>query len=78
MCSETHQIATFKNFFPGKHAPEPPSKRLATPRIASPQKIWPPLANPADVLNMNTRSTTSMKRVAIDHSFIFFLERTNI
>ena len=33
----------------GKHAPEPPTKRLATPRVASPppQNSWPPLANPA-------------------------------
>ena len=35
----------------GKHAPEPPSKRMATPRVASPhpQKkiVAPPLANPA-------------------------------
>ena len=23
-------------FFSGKHAPEPPSKRMATPRVASP------------------------------------------
>ena len=27
--------------------PNPPSKRLATPRVASTQKSWPPLANPA-------------------------------
>ena len=50
ICSKTHQIAPFKNFFPGKHAPEPPSKRMATPRVASPlppKNSWPPLANPA-------------------------------
>ena len=42
--------------FSGKHAPEPPSKRLATPRDASrfaacispsPPKSWPSLTNPA-------------------------------
>ena len=36
----------------GKHAPEPPSKRMATPRVASPppppkKNSWPLLANPA-------------------------------
>ena len=35
----------------GKHAPKPPSKRMATPRVASPppkkKNSWPPLANPA-------------------------------
>ena len=39
-----------KKKFLGKHAPEPPSKRLATPRVASPppkKNSWPPLANPA-------------------------------
>ena len=43
--SKTHQIAPFKKEFPGKHAPEPPSKRVATPRVASPQKVGRPLAN---------------------------------
>ena len=35
---------TIKFFFSGKHAPEPPSKRVATPRVArSPLKnCWPP------------------------------------
>ena len=53
ICSKTHQIAQFKNKFSGKHAPEPPSKRMARPRVASshpppPKKnSWPPLANPA-------------------------------
>ena len=47
ICSKTHQIAPFKIFFSGKHAPNPPSKCLATPRFASTQKSWPPLANPA-------------------------------
>ena len=57
ICSKTHQIASFKKLFSGKHAPDPPSKRLATPRVASrfaacnnyspsPQKVTP-LANPA-------------------------------
>ena len=30
----THQILPFKKNFSGKHAPEPPSKRLAMPRVA--------------------------------------------
>ena len=43
---------TIKFFFWGKHAPEPPSKRVATPRVASPpppppNNSWPPLAKPA-------------------------------
>ena len=40
ICSKTHQIAPLKYFFSGKHAPEPPSKRMATPRVANspPQK----------------------------------------
>ena len=31
-----HQIAQFPKKISGKHAPEPPSKRMATPRVASP------------------------------------------
>ena len=47
-----HQIAQFPKNISGKHAPEPPSKRMATPRVASPhpqpkKNSWPPLANPA-------------------------------
>ena len=45
---------TIQKFFGGKHAPEPPSKCMATPRVASPppppkkkKNSWPPLANPA-------------------------------
>ena len=34
ICSKTHQITPFKKNFLGKHAPEPPSKRLATPCVA--------------------------------------------
>ena len=34
--SKTHQIAPLKIFFSVKHAPEPPSKRVATPRVESP------------------------------------------
>ena len=53
ICSKTHQIAPFKNIFRGGMSPNPPSKRMATPRVAilaSPQKnSWPPLANPAYV-----------------------------
>ena len=36
ICSKTHQIAPFPPKNLGKHAPEPPTKRLATPRVASP------------------------------------------
>ena len=36
ICSKTDQIAPFKISFSGKHAPEPPPKRMATPRVASP------------------------------------------
>ena len=46
ICSKTHQVALFKNIFFGEACPEPPSKRLATPRVASPPKSWPPLAIP--------------------------------
>ena len=44
---------TIQKDFSGKHAPKPPSKRMATQRVASPptprKKInsCPPLANPA-------------------------------
>ena len=54
ICSKTHQIAQFKNFWGESMPPNPPSKRMATPRVAShppappPKKnSWPPLANPA-------------------------------
>ena len=47
ICSKTHQIAPFNFFFFSEACPEPPSKRLATPRVPSTQKSWPPLANPA-------------------------------
>ena len=36
ICSKTHQIAPFKTFFRGSMPPNPPSKRMATPRVASP------------------------------------------
>ena len=36
ICSKTYQIAQFPKKFSGKHAPEPPSKRMTTPRVASP------------------------------------------
>ena len=32
--SKTHQIAQIKKIFSGEHAPEPPSKRVASPRAA--------------------------------------------
>ena len=32
--SNTHQIAPFLKIFSGEHAPEPPSKRVASPRAA--------------------------------------------
>ena len=42
---------TIKKFFSGKHAPEPPSKSVAQPRVACtpppPNNCCPPLANPA-------------------------------
>ena len=57
MRSKTHQITPFKINFFGKHASVPPSKRSATPRVASrfaacnspsPQTSWAtPLANSA-------------------------------
>ena len=38
--SKTYQIIPFNEIFSGKHAPELPSKRLATPRVAQPpQKL---------------------------------------
>ena len=52
ICSKAHQITPFKKIFFGKHAPEPPSKRFATPSYAgrfeacnlpSPSKSWAPL-----------------------------------
>ena len=61
--SKTHQIAPFKKIFPGKHVPEPPSKRLATTRVASsfaacnspsPQKVGHPLANHTVILPWTT------------------------
>ena len=52
ICSKTHQIAQFKKKFLGSMSPNPHSKRMATPRVASPhpppkKNSWPPLANPA-------------------------------
>ena len=46
---------TIQKFFRGSMTPNPPSRRMATPRIASPpppkkknkKNSWPPLANPA-------------------------------
>ena len=60
LCSKTHQIPSSQKKLSGKHAPEPPSKRLATPRVdrkplrgmqlalgkSCPWQILP-LANPA-------------------------------
>ena len=52
ICSKTQKIAPFQKNSPGMHALEPPSKRLATPRVASsfaacnspsPPKRWAPL-----------------------------------
>ena len=46
ICSNTHHSQNFS----GKHAPKPPSKRMATQRVASPlpqKNSCPPLANPA-------------------------------
>ena len=47
--SKTHQLAPLKNYFSGKLAPNPPSKRVAMLRVASsppPNNSCPPLANP--------------------------------
>ena len=47
------QNAPFKKSFRGGMPPNPPSKCMATPRVASPpppppkKSSWPPLANPA-------------------------------
>ena len=41
---------TIQKKISGKHFPEPPSKRMATLRVAAPpqkKNSWPPLANPA-------------------------------
>ena len=51
ICSKTNQIAPFKKKIRGSMPPNPPSKRMATPRVASPpppqKNSCPPLANPA-------------------------------
>ena len=50
ICSKTHQIAQLKKKFRGSMPPNPPSKRMATPRVASPhpqKNSWPLLVNPA-------------------------------
>ena len=36
ICSKTHQIAPLQIFFRGSMPTNPPSKRMATPRVASP------------------------------------------
>ena len=45
------QNAPFKKIFRGSMPPHPPSKCMATPRVASPppqkKNSWPPLAIPA-------------------------------
>ena len=61
ICSKTHQIAPFKKNSQGIMPPNPPSKRLATPRFAachlpSPPKSWPPLVNPAYVHGLLLRN----------------------
>ena len=55
ICSKRYQIAPFKKKFRGNMPPNPPSKRMATPSVASPpppppppkKNSWPSLANPA-------------------------------
>ena len=46
-----YQIAPFQKNFRGSMPPNPPSKRMATPSVASPppqkKNSWPPLSNPA-------------------------------
>ena len=39
ICSKTHEIALLKKFLSGKHAPNSPSKSLATPRSQAPKKV---------------------------------------
>ena len=39
ICSKTHEIALLKKNFSGKHAPNSPSKSLATPRSQAPKKV---------------------------------------
>ena len=57
ICSKTHQIAPFRNIFPGKHAPESLySKRLAMPRVAiKPPKLPHP---PWQILHTTMDYTT--------------------
>ena len=49
ICSKMHQIAPFKKIFRGSMSPNPPSKRMATPRVANPppppkkKNSWSPL-----------------------------------
>ena len=42
ICSKTYQIAPFKKFFRGSMPLNPPSKRVAMPRVASPPPPPPP------------------------------------
>ena len=53
ICSKTHNLT---NFFLGSMPPNPPKKRLATPRVSSPRKSWSPLANPAYVHGLLLRN----------------------
>ena len=53
ICSKTHHLKKIR----GSMHPNPPCKRMATPRVASPppsppKKCWPPLANPAYVYEL--------------------------
>ena len=58
ICSKTQQIAPIKLFFRGSVPPNPPSKRVATPRVTSspPNNSWPPLANTAYAHELLLRS----------------------
>ena len=62
ICSKTHQIAPFKNLFRGSMPPNPHSKRMATPSVASPpppqkKNSRPPLANPAYAHEQNVQES---------------------
>ena len=62
ICTTTLQIAPFKKkFWRGSMPTNPPSKSLATPRVASPpppqKSCPPPLANPAYAHALNISVT---------------------
>ena len=46
ICFKTHQIAPFKKVFRWTMPPNPPSKRMATPRVASPPPLPKKIVGP--------------------------------